>query len=607
MAVRIRAPELMPNRGWLNTPRPLSLAELRGQVVVLDFWTYCCINCMHVLPVLGALEARRRNDPVVVIGVHSAKFESEGDPARIEAAVRRYGVEHPVVVDFDMAIWQQYAVRSWPTLVILRPDGSVCAVAPGEPDLDALDRFVGRVLDEARADGTLAAAPFRVDAPTDAVASALRFPGKLAVAPDGRIAIADTGHNRVLVCDAQGAVLQAYGDGVPGLVDGASPRFYAPNGLCFDEDLLWVADTRNHALRRIDLAARTVSTVAGSGRMGHGELPATSDPRAVDLRSPWDVVVVHGDVLVAMAGTHQLWLYDTTLGRIAPFAGSGREALVDGALEEAAFAQPSGLAVAFPLVFVADSETSAVRVVDLARGRVRTLVGQGLFDFGRVDGPADTDVIVADTYNDALRRITPDGTVSTLHHGELREPEDVVLHEGVLLVADTNHHRIARVSTDGAFLGELVVTGAPAVTTGHPEVATPPAAGVDAGWFDVALPRHVLGAGPGTVALTLVPPDGWTLAADAPARIGVDVSRRSDLLALGPTEVPATHALLATTVAVLPADPVEAEVVVVADAVLCSGEDGRCVPVRAWFRLPIGLAGHGGATASWELPLRAPV
>lgn len=481
MAPRIHAPELTPNRGWLNTPHPLDLAALRGRVVVLDFWTSCCVNCQHVLPVLAALEARRAGQPLVVIGVHSAKFTSEEDPRHVADAVALHGITHPVVVDAEMAIWQQYAVRSWPTLVILRPDGTVAAMAPGEPDLDELDAYLQTVFDAARADGTLqeTALPAGEDAgaaPMPRRPGVLRYPTRLAVAPDGRFAVSDAGHHRILLFSPEGACLAAFGDGRPGLVDGAAPRFRRPNGLDFEgDDVLWVADTENHALRRIDLVAGTVETVAGTGQLGVDYLRGSTPAREAALRSPWDLVAIQGDLVVAMAGTHQLHLYDAADGTIGPLAGTGREALTDGTVAEAAFAQPSGLALAFPLLFVADAETSAIRLVHLAQHTVQTLVGHGLFDFGFVDGRraearlqhplgvalSPDGVVVADTYNSAIRAITPTGAVSTLHRGDLRAPEGIRHHRGTWLVADTGNHRIVRLAAGGAWLGEVTLTGVP--------------------------------------------------------------------------------------------------------------------------------------------------
>ena len=480
MDPRIHAPPLAPNRGWLNTDGPLTLAALRGNVVILDFWTTCCINCQHVLPVLRALEERRAGQPVRVVGIHSAKFEAEADAGHVADALARHGVTHPVVLDDAMAIWEQYAIRSWPTLVILRPDGTVAALTPGEPVLDELDAFVQTVLDEARAEGTLRIRPEPTPVPTSAppatpASGPLRFPGKLAVAPDGRFAVADTGNHRVLLFSPEGTCVGAWGDGRPGFVDGASPRFCRPNGLTFGGGGLWVADTDNHAIRRVDFGSGEVTTVAGIGTMGVGYIQGALPAMEAPLRSPWDLVAVEDDLVIAMAGTHQLYLYDAQDQTIGPLAGSGREALQDGGVAQASFAQPSGLALAFPLLFVADSETSALRLVDLARQRVQTLVGRGLFDFGFADGPRGTallqhpmgvgvsadGVVVADTYNSALRRVAPNGAVTTLCRAGLREPEDVKFHQGAWLVADTGNHRVVRIDPSGVHLGVVALTGAP--------------------------------------------------------------------------------------------------------------------------------------------------
>jgi len=96
--------------------------ELKGQVVLLDFWTYCCINCMHVLPDLAYLEEKYKDEPFLVIGVHSAKFDNEGHRQTVRAAIGRYEIHHPVIVDEGMSIWSEYAIRSWPTLVLVGAD-----------------------------------------------------------------------------------------------------------------------------------------------------------------------------------------------------------------------------------------------------------------------------------------------------------------------------------------------------------------------------------------------------------------------------------------------------------------------------------------------------
>src|SRR4051812_42976069 len=134
----IRAPELArPGIAWLNSPGPLPLAQLRGRLVVLDFWTSCCINCIQLQPILADLEARF-GDRIAVIGVHSPKFAAERDIDRLAAAIARYGITHPVAQDSDFTIWRQYGVRAWPTLVLVSADGYVLASHAGEPDRDRL-------------------------------------------------------------------------------------------------------------------------------------------------------------------------------------------------------------------------------------------------------------------------------------------------------------------------------------------------------------------------------------------------------------------------------------------------------------------------------------
>ena len=220
MPERIHAPDLTAATAWLNVDRPIGIRELRGHVVILDFWTYCCVNCMHVLPILRDLEERHANDPVVVIGVHSAKFDAEKDAARIEAAMQRYGVSHPVAVDSDMRIWSEYAVRSWPTLVVIRPDGTLAAVAPGEPEPAMLEAVVAEELERGRKEGTLARSPFHPGGPRRTAVSTLSYPGKVAATSHGRIVVSDSGHHRVLVLGPDGAVQDTIGSGLRGAREG---------------------------------------------------------------------------------------------------------------------------------------------------------------------------------------------------------------------------------------------------------------------------------------------------------------------------------------------------------------------------------------------------
>lgn len=498
---RIHAPAL-DGRAWLNTDHALSLEEVRGHVVVLDFWTYGCINCLHVMPMLARLEERFAAEPMVVIGVHAAKFPGERDPDRVRRAVARLGIRHPVVVDAEMRLWSRYAVRSWPTLVVLRPDGTIAATCAGEPGEDALVGCIDEQLALGRAAGTLAAQPLRAGRPASAPDRLLAFPGKLITDEHGNLWIADSGHHRIVGADRHGRVHTIIGSGRPDAEDAddgdlARARLHTPQGLALTQDgrILYAADPGTHTIRRIDLAAGTMTTVAGTGELGGVPVPGTGGPGlpalASAMRSPWDLALDEqaACLYIAMAGSHQIWRLDLPVhgpgsdpraGTVQVIAGTGAEALVDGPALEAAFAQPSGLALSPDRrrLYVADSESSAVRVLHLDEGRVETLAGAGLFTSGDVDGPGDqarlqhcaglslgpAGLIVADSYNHTLRGINlRHKTVVTLWRGlgseALDEPGGVAFDrvDRSYVVADTNNHRLLRVARDASGASELAL------------------------------------------------------------------------------------------------------------------------------------------------------
>jgi len=472
----VRAPDFTGADRWLNTDngKPISIKDLKGQVVLLDFWTYCCINCIHIFPDLHYLEQKYHDQPVVVIGVHSGKFDQEKDPEHIREAVLRYNISHPVVVDDDFTIWNAFGVQAWPTQMLIDPKGYVVAAWQGERHRDAIDKKIGQLLTEGRADGTLAK-PMQFKSERETFKSGiLEFPGKvLADESHGRLFISDTNHNRVVVTDLDGKISQVIGAGSTGLKDGSfeQAQFRQPQGLALSSDgsTLYIADTENHAIRAANLTQGMVTTIAGTGEQGHrlaDEVVAKETP----LSSPWDVALVGRRVFIAMAGVHQIWGLDLDRKTIAPFAGTGHEGNRDADNRGSWFAQPSGLATDGKVLYVADSETSSIRAVDLAEnGQSHTLAGSGdLFGFGHVDGPgidarfqhpvgvavtADT-VYVADLLNNLIRTIdlktnrvstffgtgkTDSGTTDAPN---LYEPGGVSIGGSLLYIADTNHHRI---------------------------------------------------------------------------------------------------------------------------------------------------------------------
>lgn len=460
---RVRAPELIGKGGWLNTgDQQYTLADLRGRIVILDFWTFCCVNCLHVLDELRELEEKHR-DTVVIIGVHSPKFVHEAEHQAVVDAVERYEVHHPVLDDPELATWKQYAVRAWPTLVVIDPEGYVVAQHAGEGHAHAIEKLVEELEAEHAAKGTLRRGDGPYVAP-EPVATHLRFPGKALLLPDGGFLVSDTTRHRLVELDADGeTVRRHFGTGERGLNDGGpdEARFSEPQGLAVLPDgRVAVADTVNHAIRALDLTTGVTSTLAGTGRQWWQGAPTSGPAREVDLSSPWDVAWFGDRLWIAMAGVHQLWTYDPESATVRVAAGTTNEGLVDGPATEAWFAQPSGLAVSADgeRLWVADSETSSLRWVDRDE-HVRTAVGTGLFDFGHRDGAADQallqhplgvtalpdgSVAISDTYNHALRRYDPaSGEVTTLAT-DVREPSDAVLVDGDLVVVESARHRLTR-------------------------------------------------------------------------------------------------------------------------------------------------------------------
>jgi len=447
VTARVRAPELR-GRGWLNTGgAAYSIGELRGRFVLLDFWTFCCVNCLHVLEELRPVEEKYA-DELVVVGVHSPKFVHEADPDALAAAVERYGVHHPVLDDPELVTWEAYTARAWPTLVLVDPEGYVVAHYAGEGHAHAIDRLLSELVEEHRAKGTLQPgdSPY---VPPVVEPTTLRFPADAAPLGDGRVLVADAGHDRVVELDADGAELREW------------TGFKEPNGLCVVGSTAYVADTVHHQLKGIDLESSDVTVLAGTGEQW---MQGDSTER---LSSPWAVAWWQDRVWIAMAGIHQLWTFDPRTGVVEVAGGTTNEGLLDGPLKEAWFAQTSGLAVDGERLWLADSETSSLRYVEA--GEVHTAIGEGLFDFGFRDGPADQallqhplgvtvlpdgSVIVCDTYNGAIRRYEPaNGEVTTLASG-LAEPSaayrDTQSSGGDLVVVESTAHRLTRVPLGAA-------------------------------------------------------------------------------------------------------------------------------------------------------------
>jgi DNA-binding beta-propeller fold protein YncE len=559
--VRVRAPEITGGRGWLNTDKPLTLAALKGKVVLLDFWTYGCINCIHIIPDLKRLEAKYPNQ-LVVIGVHSAKFENEKETENIRRIILRYELEHPVYNDADFKVWQSYGVRAWPTQVLIDPAGYVIGSVSGEGNYDVIDEAVSKTVDEFRKRGELNEEPLKLTLERAKVGDMpLAFPGKVfADAKGDRLFIADSNHNRIVVTKLDGTLLNIVGTGQQGAADGPFDKasFYRPQGMALDGDNLYVADTANHLIRQVDLKAKTVKTAAGTGKQ-MSEYFRQGPARTIDLSSPWDLQLIGRTLYIAMAGPHQIWKLDLDKQEISTFAGSGREARKDGALLEAGFAQPSGITSDGSKLYIADSESNIIREIDPVSGKVETIVGGDLFEFGDVDGEGDDvrlqhplgvfaqgeKIFISDTYNHKIKELNArQRSVKTLlgtrkpgqtdgPSPSFYEPGGLSIANGRMYVADTNNHAVRVVDLKTKSTSTLSLKGLE-----PPVAAAEPAnneAAPNATEIKTAVQR-VKAESDGTLVVNAELPAGYHLNPAAPQRYRVSIEAGGGQIALRPTD-----------------------------------------------------------------------
>ncbi|HEV7680613.1 MAG TPA: thioredoxin-like domain-containing protein [Pyrinomonadaceae bacterium] len=546
--VRVRAPELTGGRGWLNTDKPLTLAALKGKVVLLDFWTYGCINCIHIIPDLKRLEHKYANQ-LVVIGVHSAKFENEKDTENIRRIILRYEIEHPVYNDAEFTVWQSYGVRAWPTQVLIDPAGYVIGAVSGEGNYELIDQVIAKAVADFRKRGELNETPLKLTLERAKVGDLpLAFPGKiLADAKGDRLFIADSNHNRLVITKLDGTLVETIGTGASGATDGAFDKasFYRPQGMALEGDSLYVADTENHLIRRVDLKAKTVETVAGTGQQTRDYFKQ-GPARTIALSPPWDLQLVGRRLYITMAGTHQIWKLDLDKQEVSTFAGSGREAREDGPLLDAGFAQPSGITSDGKKLYIADSESNIIRAIDFANGQVETLVGGDLFDFGDVDGMGDDvrlqhplgvvafndKILIADTYNHRIKELDPkartvkaflgtgkpgqaDGDAASFY-----EPAGLTIANGTLYVADTNNHAVRMVDLATKKTSTLNIKGLQPPITKAVADSGVTESGPNAEEIKVA-PQTLRVESRGVLSVQVELPAGYHLNPDAPQRYRV--------------------------------------------------------------------------------------
>ena len=556
---RRRAPELKGGRGWLNTAKPLSLAALKGKIVLLDFWTYGCVNCLHLIPHLKKLEQKYANQ-LVVIGVHSGKYENEKDTENIRRFILRYGLEHPVYNDADFAVWRAYKVDAWPTRVLIDPAGNIVGSVSGEGNYEQFDQVIASLAADFRKLGALNEQPLKLALERATVGDLpLAFPGKvLADALGDRLFIADSSHNRIVVTKLDGTLVETIGTGEKGATDGPRDKasFSGPQGMALDGDSLYIADTENHLIRRVDLPAGSVETIAGTGQQSFDQFK-TGPARSVGLSSPWDLQLVGRMLYIAMAGPHQIWRLDLEKNEIATFAGSGREGRRDGPLLQASFAQPSGITSDGNNLYTADSEANIIRTIDPGKGEVRTLVGANLFEFGDTDGQ-DGDVrlqhplgilslgdkvLIADTYNHKIKELDPQKrTVKTIlgtgkpgqkdgRAPSFYEPGGLSAANGKLYIADANNHAIRVVDLKTKETSTLRINGLEPPTTTATTASTD-TTGPNPEEIKVAPQRLRAGGGQGSLVINIELPAGYHLNPAAPQRYKVTSENGAAALSL---------------------------------------------------------------------------
>ena len=552
----INAPDFPSELEWLNSDHKISLREFRGKLVLLDFWTFCCINCMHVIPDLKKLEAKYPNE-LVVIGVHSAKFANEKGTEAIRQAILRYEIHHPVINDHEFQVWQSYGARAWPTLVLINPNGKIIGGQSGEGAFELFDPIIAKAIPYFTAKGQLKPSPVSFALESHKTQSGiLSFPGKVSAdAKKKRLVISDSNHNRILVTDLTGVVIETIGSGEVGTADGsfATAQFNHPQGAFVNGDTLYIADTENHLIRVADLNAKTVTTVLGTGSQARDyNQPGTG--RSLALNSPWDLLAHDGKLYIAMAGAHQIWVADIKSWEARPWAGSAREDIHDGPLAEASLAQPSGLSTDGKKLYWADSETSSIRRANLSdTATVETIVGAGLFEFGNIDGATQTarfqhplgvlyhdgKLFVADTYNSTIRTIDQaNRTVATLAgtgrggyaDGDFKmaqffEPGAVAVVDNILYVADVNNHKIRTINLATNKVGTLDVRQSGVHTTAISVVSSTSKVKASADPTTppkftgriVKVGKQTIDAGSGTISVIVDPPHGYHLTDQAPS------------------------------------------------------------------------------------------
>jgi len=622
------APDFPAGQTWFNVSKALTIADLRGKVVLLDFWTLGCINCQHVIPDLTHLESEF-GDSIAIIGVHSGKYDREHADDSVKEAVLRLGIEHPVVNDPDFVIWSKYGAQAWPTDVVIDPNGKIVGAHEGEGVYDAVEPTIKKLVADFDATGKIDRTPLPIDLLAAPIASDfLSFPGDvLTDEAGGRLFIADSDNNRILVSGLDGALQKAIGSGTQGLKDGMSSQaqFNQPQGLALSADgnTLYVADTRNHTLRAVDLASDTVTTLAGNGQRATTSPTDSVAANAISLASPWGLQLVGNTLYIAMAGSHQLWAMDLAAKTISVIAGSGQEGVASGPPLGATLAQPNGITTDGTNLYWVDPESSSVRKLPLSGGDVQTLVGTGLFDFGDVDGLpsvaklqhaqgivyANGTLYVADTYNHKIRTVNPttgevktfagtgtsgntDGPAAT---ATFNEPGGLSVLGNKLYIADTNNNAIRVIDLGSGNVSTLQLSNLAVAASGQKGRV-----------LKMSLPPQTINPSTTTLRLRLTVPSGYLLNNLAPSQLTLSTS---DTGAFSPGQTDVTFSTNEASVEVSVPVTVSAGQAILSatgDVYYCrENQNAICLVDQLDIALPVTVSASaptGEAVMEYELP-----
>ncbi len=465
--------ELPSNLDWVNCA-PIALANLRGRVTLLYFFCSSSNYCQQLNSEIKQLEAKF-HDGLNVIGVHTPKFSYESDSANVLKCVNRWLIRHPVINDAHWQLWRMLNIEAWPTVVLLDAEGKLSGVYFGDGHKAELESRINQLLNDAHMRGIRSKeAPPSVKKPE--TSSFLSFPSHVIAGVD-RLYVSDTGHNRVVEMSFEGQVTRIFGSGNAGLWDGRGIEtgFNGPTGLCMGKDELFICDTGNHVIRRVRLAAQDqVDTIAGTGRAAIG----LSDPgaaRAVAMSAPTGCMWTQDKLFVTQSGQHQIWMVDLIRNTARKIAGSGQDALADGSAAMCAFSKPNGITLARDGIYISDANNSAIRHISLTDFSVRTVIGEGTFEFGDIEGAsagarlqhpgsvcfdATRNVIwIADSYNNKIKVFSiAKNEVKTLNvNYKLHEPTGLTLADNALWIVNTNAHELLRLDLKTGKLGRINV------------------------------------------------------------------------------------------------------------------------------------------------------